>query len=337
MSVCPRLPGAFRKIAAILAVSLVLLGSSLLLSRGHLGIAFAGEGDGLTRGAPAWAPDRSIEDDVAAFGQSDPLLQRLNQSQRLSDSLGDLLDHRPGVTDLYFVGFASFGAQDVFMREVGSIRTLFDERLDTQGRSVTLVNNFKTLHSLPLANISNLETALSSVAERIDQDEDVLFLYLTSHGSRDHRLAVEFWPLQLPDLTADRLRAILDASGIRWRVIVVSACFSGGFIEPLQTDHSLIMTAARADRSSFGCAHENEFTYFGQAYFDEALRETYSFEDAFDVAVRSIDARERDEDLTPSEPQIFVGAVMREKLTELETRLRRNSSTVNAASGASTE
>ena len=57
---------------------------------------------------------------------------------------------------------------------------------------------------------------------------------LTSHGSEDHEFYINQPPLPLDPLTPQRLRVALDASGIRWRVIVVSACYSGGYIEALR-------------------------------------------------------------------------------------------------------
>ena len=120
----------------------------------------------------------------------------------------------------------------------------------------------------------------------LDPDEDVLFLYLTSHGSEDHRLAMQFWPLQLDDIDPRMLKQMLDESGIKWRVIVISACYSGGFVEPLKDDHTMIVTAADAFHQSFGCGSTSDFTYFAKAYFDEALRGTHSFQAAFDQARR---------------------------------------------------
>ena len=43
----------------------------------------------------------------------------------------------------------------------------------------------------------------------------------------------------------------------------------------------MVITAARADRTSFGCADENDFTYFGRAFFNEALPASGSFFEAF--------------------------------------------------------
>jgi hypothetical protein len=247
------------------------------------------------------------------------------QAQRLlmSRARASLASQRPGVTDLYFIGFGGFAYQDVFMREVLSVQDLFDQRFDTERRSIALVNNIATLESLPVASVSNLEAALGMIGERMDPDEDVMFLYLTSHGSPDPFLAVEFWPLGLKQLTPNMLKGMLDRAGIKWRVVVVSACYSGGFIDPLKDDHTLILTAARADRTSFGCANENQYTEFGDAYFNHQLRHESSFIEAFARARAAIEDKERAEGRTPSsKPQIFVGQAIRAKLAQLEARLR---------------
>jgi hypothetical protein len=244
------------------------------------------------------------------------------QYRLIAKATRGLAPQRPGVTDLYFVGFAGDAGQDVFLREIRSVRTLFDERFDTRGRAVTLVNNRATVASEPLASSHNLLAALAQVATRMDPDEDVLFLFLTTHGTPGV-LAVEFPPLQLNNLTALNLRKMLDDAGIKWRVIVISACYSGSFIEPLRTETSLIVTASRSDRVSFGCSHENDFTYFGRAYFNEALRRTYSFIDAHADASKRVGQWESTEELKPSLPQIHVGAAIRPKLAEIEARLRK--------------
>jgi hypothetical protein len=117
---------------------------------------------------------------------------------------------------------------------------------------------------------------------------------------------MQFYPLQLADLAPIDVRRMLDDAGIRYRVVVVSACYSGGFVESLKDDDTLVVTASAPDRNSFGCSNEADFTYVGKAYFDEALRSTDSFIEAFDLAVPRIAAREQQR-LRPSNPQIFVG------------------------------
>lgn len=273
---------------------------------------------------PLWYEGTPIEDVAEASPAGQPIdVERTFYAQRpmLEAALAGIEPGRPGVTDLYFVGFAGFGGQDVFMKEVDAARSLFDDRFDTRNRSVALINNRATLEDVPLANGSNLRLALADLGERMNRDEDVLFLFLTSHGAPD-RLSTSFWPLRHNPITPDGLRAMLDDAGIRWRVIVVSACYSGSFIEALQDDDTLVMTAARKDRTSFGCSDTAEFTYFGRALIDEALRGTRSFVAAFGRASAAISEREAEENRTPSLPQISIGRDIRAKLDELENRLR---------------
>ena len=95
------------------------------------------------------------------------------------------------------------------------------------------------------------------------------------------------------------------ASVNRYKVVVISACYSGGFIPPLKDDKTLVMTAARADRVSFGCSEENDFTYFGRALFAEALNETDDLARAFELAKTRVAEREQADDFEPSEPQLW--------------------------------
>lgn len=275
--------------------------------------------------APLWyEPTPAPTSARASAPRDSPVDEELLYLQpRLTrETLAAIAAQRPGVPDLYFVGFAPYAGEDVFLKESEVIRTLLDRRFDTAGRSVLLVNNDDTLRDYPLATVTNLRAALEAIGERIDPEEDVVLLYLTSHGSEDHRLVTRYWPLRLTDLEPQRLRAMLDDAGIRWRVIAVSACYSGGFIEPLEGPATLVMTAASATRTSFGCGAASDFTWFGQAVFHEQLRETYSFEQAFERALPVIREREQAQGFEYSDPQIAVGDAIRARLAALERRLQ---------------
>jgi hypothetical protein len=228
---------------------------------------------------------------------------------------------RAGVEDLYFVGFAPYAAQDVFMKETLAIGKLLEERFDVGGRAINLISHSRVVDQFPIATLTSLRHALGAVGQRINPEEDVVLLHLTSHGSQNHELSVEFYPLQLPAIRPADVRAALDDAGIKWRIIVVSACYSGGFIAALKDTHTLVITASDADHTSFGCGDAFDFTYFSQAYYDGALRGTYSFEKAFGIARQAIAARERKEGLESSNPQIALGEAMRAKLARLEKRL----------------
>ncbi len=117
----------------------------------------------------------------------------------------------------------------------------------------------------------------------MDVDADVLVLTLTSHGSKEG-LAVTNGALPLLQLGPADLRQALDESGIKWRVLVVSACYAGVFLEPLKTDTTLIVTASDAEHSSFGCEDDRDLTYFGEAFLKDALPTSVSVEEAFKKA-----------------------------------------------------
>jgi hypothetical protein len=243
------------------------------------------------------------------------------QQDLLFQAIDSLAPERPGIEDVYVLTAALFASEDVFMKEVGVISSLLAKRFDASGRTLQLINNRATLKELPIASLTSLRRALAAIGERMNPDEDVLVLYLSSHGSDTHHLAVDLWPLRLDPIDPGALRAAIDAAGIRWRVIVVSSCYSGGYVEPLKDERTLIITASSSERQSFGCGAASDFTYLAKALFDEELRKTHSFEAAFARARVSIAQRERAQGFTPSDPQIYVGDAIREKLRSLERRL----------------
>ena len=169
-----------------------------------------------------------------------------------------------------------------------------DRLYQTQNRSLLLANHLNTFSDQPLANAHNLQMTLNGFAQKMDPD-DVLLLFMTAHGSKTYELSVNFANMQFNDLPANRLSKLLDDSGIQWRIIVISACFSGGFIDTLMDPKTLVMTAAARDRESSGCGRESEATWFTDAYFKQALPQTGSFISAFDMAKQLVKQREQRE------------------------------------------
>jgi len=215
------------------------------------------------------------------------------QRELLARAFARLPAREPGRINLYLLGVAGDGTQEVFRREVEFVRAQFERDFHIGGRSVSLINSRSTVGLAPMATLVSVRESLAAIASRMDREEDILFLFLTSHGSKDHQLAIDLAGMDLQNLPAPVLGAMLRESGIRWKVVVVSACYAGGFIDPLRDDHTLVITAARRDRSSFGCADENEFTDFGRAYFKEALPQSSSFQDAFRRASALVDEWEK--------------------------------------------
>ena len=265
----------------------------------------------------AEAPDETAEQARRSFTSIASEDAFYRQSTLLARDLAAVLPRDAGHPNLYFIGVAGYATQDVFMREVNAVDALLAERFGTRGHSIRLINNRRTALESPIASRTALAEVLKHVGALMNPDEDVLLLFLTSHGSRDQKLSLQFHPLQLADLTPADLRRMLDEASIRNRVVIVSACYSGGYVEALKDDDTLIITASAPDRNSFGCSNEADFTYFGKAYFDEALRTTSSFIEAFGIAVPAIAAREKKEDFEPSNPQISIGANIAPRLEAL--------------------
>lgn len=261
--------------------------------------------------ADVWIGPQAQDEEAAPLAD-ERLFHR--QGELIEQALAGIQPGRPGVREQYFVGFAPDASEEVFLKEVRFVKRLFDERFGTAGRSIALASSYDALDELPIASITNLSRVLARVGQAMNADEDVLILYLTAHADPEHRLSASQPPLELAPLTPTALARMLHDSGIKWRVVVVSACYSGGFVEPLRDENSIVITAAAADRTSFGCEGGREFTYFGQAFFREALAKTQSFTEAFEIARRLVSQREAAEKLPPSLPQISVGRTIGEML-----------------------
>lgn len=220
--------------------------------------------------------------------------------------LADMLEAVPASTaaaELYSLTVAGDGRQSVFMREVDYVDALLAERFAARGQ-ITLVNHRDQLTERPLATRETIARAVRTLAERSGA-EDLIFIYLTSHGSADHQLALAQPRMALEDLPATDLATLLQPLAERDKVVVISACYSGGFIEPLKSPNTLVITAARADRVSFGCSEESDFTYFGRALFAEALQQTRDIVQAFTLAQARVAEREQADHYQASEPQIW--------------------------------
>lgn len=300
--------------------------------------------DGRTRDSGLWFAGRlkkEVEEE-RRLARANAEIALYKQPALLADALRGIAPRNADGINLYLLAVAGDGSQEVFRREVEFVRKQFDADFGTRGRSLTLINSRTTAGSVPMASVTSIRQAVGALATAMDKERDILFLYVTSHGSKDAGINLGLTGMELPALEPRELAALLKDAGIRWKVIVLSACYAGGFIEELRDPQTLVMTAARHDRRSFGCADENEFTYFGRAYFKEALPQSASFEEAFSTAAGLIaewedrDARQnrtdgagdakRDEE-RHSMPQIAGSPAIREQLRKWREQLataRRN-------------
>jgi hypothetical protein len=252
--------------------------------------------------------DQELEQrETALFEQADRIDQALDSVHR------DASPRPQG----FFLGFAGVGDERVFAREIGLASRVIGERYATRDRQVSLINDERDLQSAPLASVSGLEYALKGLAAHMKLDRDVLFLAISSHGAPDPAIAVANSQFPLMDLSPEDLADALREAGIEWRVIIISACYAGGFIDSLRDAHTLVITAAAADRTSFGCSNDRDLTYFGEAFYRDAFPGASSLRDAFEKAKASVAARERAEGETPSNPQAFFGSDIERHLAGL--------------------
>lgn len=291
-----------------------------------------GQGNaGLLQWAVVWLTPAPAAGEHTGFKPVDVEDAYARQPRLLQAALSALEPSRPRQAELYFVAMGAFAEQDVFLKEATAVRSIVDERLGTRGRSVLLVNNRETVETIPLANATNLSAVMDHLSTVMDKEKDVLVVFMTSHGNKN-LFSVSFGGLRLNDLTPEKLAAILDRSGVRHRVVIVSACYSGSFIKALEGENTLVITAASAERASFGCSNERDWTYFGDAYFNHALRETRSFTGAFERARDMVAAWEIRDKLSPaSEPQISAGAAIRAKLEAVTAALDGQTATQAAS------
>lgn len=226
----------------------------------------------------------------------------LAQGRLLEDALANVPASTPAI-ELYTLTLGGDGKQSVFLRESDYVSNMLTSRFGAFGQ-IRLVNHRDHLVDRPMATRENLRRAALTLAER-SGPEDLIFIYLTSHGTSEHELVLDQPRMELSDLPADELAAVLAPLKNRDKIIVISSCYSGGFIPALKDERTLIMTAARADRVSFGCTEEANFTYFGDALFAQALNQTDDLEQAFKLAKATVAERELADSFEASEPQIW--------------------------------
>jgi hypothetical protein len=218
---------------------------------------------------------------------------------------------------VYFLGFAGFGEERVFAEEIKLAADRVGSKYGSARRSLLLINDRRDLASLPLATHDNLRYALAALGRDMDPARDVLFLALSSHGSKDGMIEVSNTGMEPTGLSVDGLVRLLAESGIRLKVIVISACFSGAFVEPLADDETIVIAAAARNRPSFGCSDDRHLTYFGEAFYRDALPQAVSLHAAFDAARDEIRRREKEERVRASKPQAHFGPIMEYRLEEV--------------------
>ena len=245
------------------------------------------------------------------------------EEQRLDTALRRLAPQRPGTVDAYVIAIA-LDSDPVFAREARAAGDVLQRRYDAVGRTIILAGSGgDSDRPSPSGSPASLVRAMARIAELMDESEDVLVLYSTSHGT-PLGLTWREGDRDMASITPKQMREWLDRHGIRNRLLILSACFSGIFVPGLQTSNSVIVTAAARDRISFGCFADNDWTFFGDAMINHALRKPQSLGAAYAEATALVSEWERRFEVTPSQPQIFLGAASARWLAPLERRMPRS-------------
>jgi len=265
----------------------------------------------------SWPLKVSLACVVALLAAADAPAQE--DDQRLQGAVAKLQAERPGTVDAYVI-VAALDADPVFNREAREAGRVLARRFDAEGRTLVLAHDEGDDKADVEASPQELARALDDVALKMNRDEDVLVLYTTSHGSPHNGLNFRDPERGEAVITPTRLQAMLDHTGVKNRLVVLQACFSGQFVPVLQGPRTIVATAASAQKSSFGCAAGNDWTFFGYAFVNQAMRTPDTFERQFRRAWVTILGWEQKAGYDPSSPQISIGADAAAWLAALDAR-----------------
>lgn len=229
----------------------------------------------------------------------------LDQHQRLSQAIAALKPQTPGKVDAYIL-VAGLDGDPVFQSESQETARVLSRRYNADGRTIWLAAG--SPQGAAQGSPANINIALAAIAGKMDLSEDVLILYTTSHGNRKIGIVYQDGRQGFGMIAPRRLGQILNDLGIKRRLVMISACFSGEFIPFLASSDSIIITAASPVRTSFGCTPGNDWTFFGDALINNGLRTAAPLLDTATQATGLISQWEKQLDLQPSEPQISIGA-----------------------------
>jgi hypothetical protein len=245
----------------------------------------------------------------------------LAQHERMARAISALQPQRPGVVDAYVLSIG-LDSDAVFARESAEAAKILERRYGAAGRTVYMAAGADDKATgAPQGSPSNLATAMAAIAGKMDRKEDVLILFATSHGHPVSGLAYRDRENAAGMIAPQRLADLLDGIGVKRRMVMLSACYSGIFIPLLTNDQTVIVTAASSQRPSFGCAPGNDWTFFGDALMNNALRKPQKFDAAVAEATGLITQWEDALELRPSRPQVFIGENARIWLDVLENKM----------------
>jgi hypothetical protein len=197
-------------------------------------------------------------------------------------------------------------AQPVFDNAINAI----DQFLVRQGVPQANIHRFSASAGPqnPTAAPATAAQILNTIAQLPVQPGDRCFVFITSHGERGEGIWLAYSREVLGP--AALARALARRCAAAPTIVIVSGCYSGGFTRPpMASPNRIILTAARADRPSFGCQADRVYTVF-DACLLRALPRAATWHAVFRGTASCVSRRERELSAVPSMPQASFGAAI---------------------------
>jgi hypothetical protein len=218
-------------------------------------------------------------------------------------------------TRIHIAAFGLWGDESIFRREANGAAKAAAAYFGAKGQIVARSNT----KDVAEARLSDIREQLKAVAVTANRADDILFLFLTSHGTPEGVGIVTPSEKRSDLLSPRRLARVLKDIDIQHKIVVISACYSGVFVDALANDTTLVITAADAFHPSFGCGADvkDDWTYFGRAFFVDGLKAGRPLDEAFRIAKARVTEREKAQKFVPSNPQMRGGKTVKAKLAAM--------------------
>jgi hypothetical protein len=206
---------------------------------------------------------------------------------------------------IIFAGFAMHSQSKAFRNDVLLAEQRVKE-IDPNALMLKLANSARDQPTdWPQATAENFALVMSKTAE-VARPRDRVLLFISTH-SNPGLLNISAGGKNLQPLTPQALNDALAPLNKVPVLVVLSACYSGAFVEPLKAPNRVVITATDARRTSFQCKYSGNHTPFAEALFGQAGGASLSVTDWMGEAQKSIAAQEKRRKLPASQPRIFVG------------------------------
>ncbi|MBU1344750.1 MAG: C13 family peptidase [Proteobacteria bacterium] len=215
---------------------------------------------------------------------------------------------------VFYAAFALHSGSTAFQGDAILVRDILhslNPRL-----SILLLSNQHELSDInyPFAIKKNMNRVLTNIAGLSNQNSLVVVL-LASHGAPNKiRIKIGNGGYSV-DLTSQEVKRYLEQLESIPTIILISACYSGSFMTELAGENRIIITSASKDRVSFGCSPKGKNTYFIRELFQNNFNASKSLSELFLQASQQVAEKEKRNNLSASQPQMYVGERMKTIVT----------------------